>query len=191
MPFFLKVLVVTLLGTALGLLLTEAAVERGFLFGRVAQGPWTAWPATGSPKIDPYARAVLARTGLVPMSSDEGLAFLAANDAEGRPLEGACDYALEGPDPAARFWSLGLFDPRGDVTANAVDRYALTSQDVVRLDNKVGVAVSAIPQPGNWLPAPSTGRFTLLLSLYESTLGAALSSKPDFALFQLRRVACR
>jgi hypothetical protein len=188
--FFLKVLVVIALGMVLGLSATRASIDKGFLFGAVRDGPWTAWTTVGSNTIDPYARAVVVSSGLLPLGTDEGLAFYATADSNGRPLDGACDYTVEGNDPPARFWTLGLFDRRGTPVANAADRYALSSQDVLRRDDtRVMVAVSPSARPGNWLPAPPKGRFTLMLSLYESNSGIA--SAAEAALPVIRRGACR
>ena len=88
------------LGVALGLALTWAAVERGYGFGAVKAGPWTAWPRTGSPDADPYARAVLSRSAEIPLALAEGLTFTATSDSGGVPLDGACRYTLSGAPTA-------------------------------------------------------------------------------------------
>ena len=192
MSFFLKVLVVIALGMVLGLSATRAAIDRGFIFSALRDGPWTAFTNVGSPGIDPYARAVLARTGILPLGTDEGLAFIAKVDGRGRPLDGACDYVLDGTDPPGRFWTLGLFDLRGAPIPNPANRYALSSQDVLRLDGtRLAVSVSSSAQPGNWLPAPPRGRYALMLSLYESNLSSGITNATDPVLPDIRRVACR
>ena len=191
MSFVLKALLAVALGTALGLWATQAAVNRGFLFGAVAVGPWIAFPTVGSPTIDPYARAVVARTAFAPIGADEGLAFFAASDSDGRLLTGACDYLLESDELTARFWSLSLFDRSGRVVPNPAGRHAITSQTVVRLDHKIEVAVAPDIQPGNWLPSPSRGFFTLVMSLYESSSGTATATAADTSLPAIRRGKCR
>ncbi len=192
MTFFLRVLVVIALGMVLGLWSARAAVDGGFLFGALHDGPWTAWTTVGSPAIDPYARAVLVRAGVLPLGADEGLAFSATTDGSGRALDGACDYTLEGTDPPARFWSLGLFDRRGAPVANAANRYALSSQDVLRIDGSgLAIAVSSEAHPGNWLPSPSRGPFVLMLSLYEANLGNGIASSAEPTLPSIRRLTCR
>ena len=190
MSFVLKALLAVILGTALGLGATQAAVHRGFLFGAVAAGPWIAFPTVGSPNVDPYARAVLAHTAYVPIGADEGVAFSAVRDGDGRPLDGACEYVLDSGELTARFWTLGLYDRAGRTVANAADRYNLTSQDVVRLDHHIAIAVASSVQPGNWLPAPSRGPFVLVLSLYESSGGTAANAVTETTLPTIRRGAC-
>jgi hypothetical protein len=72
---FLKGGLAALIGIALGLAVTFVTLERGFGFGAVQAGPWTAWPRVGASDIDPYARAVLSRTGEIPLAAAQGIAF--------------------------------------------------------------------------------------------------------------------
>ena len=60
-----------------GLGATWLALTRGTAFGAVSIGAWPAWPKTGTADIDPYARAVIARTGRLPIGSGDGVAFFA------------------------------------------------------------------------------------------------------------------
>lgn len=191
MTFVLKALLAVAIGTFLGLWATQAAVNGGFLFGAVVAGPWIAFPTVGSPTIDPYARALLARTAFAPVAADEGVAFFARRDSDGRVLTGRCDYTLRSDEPAARFWSIGLFDGTGYVVANAADRYAITSQNAVRLDRRITIAVAPDIQPGNWLPSPRSGDLVLVATLYEPSSGTALATASDTVLPVIKRGACR
>jgi len=78
-PFdkYLRASSVMLSGLALGFVLTAAALNSGYGFGPLRVGPWTAWPQTGGPDIDPFARAALARRGEAPLGKDQGLMFVA------------------------------------------------------------------------------------------------------------------
>ncbi len=89
---FLRGGLAALIGVALGLAVTFVTLERGFGFGAVRAGPWTAWPRVGGSDIDPYARAVLSRTGEIPLANAQGIAFYARVDDSGAPLSGSCDY---------------------------------------------------------------------------------------------------
>ena len=51
------------IAAAIGLGMTWIALTRGTAYGGVTIGAWTAWPKNGTPGIDPYARAMVARTG--------------------------------------------------------------------------------------------------------------------------------
>ena len=189
--FIFKALLVVAIGTALGLWATAATTNRGFLFGAVASGPWSAYPTAGSPAIDPYARAAIARSAYLPIGTDEGLSFVAARDDARQTLDGRCSYAIESGELPARFWTLGLYDRAGRPLANPAGRYAMTSQDVVRVGGRIAIAVAPEIRPGNWLLSPATGPFVLVLVLYEANGGTAANAATDVVLPTIRREGCR
>ena len=190
MALMLKVLFTVMLGTALGLGATAIAINRDFPFGGITSGPWIAHPTIGAPAIDPYARAILARTAFVPVGADEGIAFHAATDTEGRPLLGNCEYRLDSADPSSRFWTLGFFDRRGAPVDTVAGRRVLTSQDVLRIDGRVPVVIAADVRDGNWLPGPQTGPFTLVYTLYEPIGGTGSAAAFEAGLPDIRRTGC-
>jgi hypothetical protein len=171
---FLKGALAAVIGVALGLAVTFVTLERGFGFGAVQAGPWTAWPRVGASDIDPYARAVLSRTGEIPLASAQGIAFYARTDNTGAPLSGSCDYVISGAVPAARFWTLTLTDVSGRLVENPAHRYAFTSSEILRRsDNSFAIAVAPAARPGNWLPSESGKRFVLVLKLYDAIASAS------------------
>ena len=88
MAQLLKMILTVVAGIALGLAATFFTVERGLGFGAVRAGPWTGWPKTGAKDADPYARAVLSRTGELPLGIAEGLTFIARGLQPGTPFDG-------------------------------------------------------------------------------------------------------
>ena len=58
-----------------GLGATWFALTQGQAFGGLTVGAWTAWPRHGTAGIDPYARAMVARSGELPIGSGDGVAF--------------------------------------------------------------------------------------------------------------------
>ena len=48
------------------------------------------------------------------------------------PLDGRCDVVVSGVTPAARFWTLTLYDQKGHLVANSLQRYGFTSQEIIR-----------------------------------------------------------
>jgi hypothetical protein len=133
---------------AVGLGATYLTLTRGAAFGALTIGSWTAWPKTGTADADPYARATIARTGQLPVALGDGVSFTAQTDDSGKLLDGRCDIVLSGVTPAARFWTLTLYNTEGGLVANSVDRYAL----VLRFyDTAVGVSTKA----GRELPMPA------------------------------------
>src|SRR5262249_28669421 len=180
-----------LIAAGVGLGATYLAMTRGIAFGAVKIGTWTAWPKTGTPDIDPYARAVIAHTGELPTGSGDGVAFFARTDDAARPLDGRCEVALKGITPAARFWTLTLYDPAGQLVENAAGRYGFTSQEIVRrADGNFEIAVSPGARPGNWLPTGGAERYILVLRLYDTPVGVATPSAREAAMPSITTEAC-
>src|SRR5258708_29107270 len=75
----------------IGLGATWLALNEGIAYGGITIGAWTAWPKNGTPGIDPYARAMVARSGELPVGSGDGVTFYARADDAARPLDGPCD----------------------------------------------------------------------------------------------------
>jgi hypothetical protein len=163
-----------LIAAATGLGATWFALTHGTAFGAVTIGAWTAWPRTGTPGIDPYARAAFARSGAVPVGAGDGVAFVATADDARRAFDGRCDTVIKGTTPAARFWTLTLYDPDGRLVANSAGRYGFTSQEIVRqADGSFEVIVAPRARPGNWLPTGGAEHYVLVLRLYDTPVGAA------------------
>ena len=188
---FVKSLLAATIGVVLGLTATWFAVERGHGFGAVSSGPWTSWPKTGSRGADPYARAIIARTGEAPLGLAEGLSFTARADETGTALNPACDYVVTDPIPSARYWTITAMTPRGALIQNAADRFGLTSAEIVRdMRGRFEITVSRQARPGNWLPLGETQEFVLVLRLYETPLSSASSSIGTTPMPQIKRVRC-
>ena len=165
--------------------------ERGPFFGRMAVGPWTAWPAAGSPDADPYAVAWLARTGEVPLGAGEGLAFTARVDQAGDPLDTRCIYRIDGQTPAGRLWTLAAYDSNDRLMANAARRTGFTSREILRRpDGSFAITVSRDVQAGNWLPITGDGPYSLTLRVYDTplTTGGEVS---DTMMPRIVREGCR
>lgn len=174
MRLLLGLLFAFTVATLVGLGTTWFALTQGTAFGAITIGAWTAWPKTGTASVDPYARAAIARNGELPIGSGDGVAFFASIDDRGRPLDGRCEVTLSGSTPQARFWTLTLYDPEGQLIANSVERQGFTSQEVVRqTDGSFVIAVAPRARPGNWLPTGGVERFVLVLRLYDTPVGVA------------------
>lgn len=169
-------------GLALGLLATVMSLNSGYGFNALQVGPWTAWPSVGGADVDPYARAVVSRTGEAPLGRDQGLAFVAQQDSSGAPLDGACDYIVVDSMPPARFWTLSLASPGGALLSNASGRYGFSSVDVLRREGGgFEVAVAREARSGNWLSPGAARSFVIMLRLYEAPLD--VDSRPDLQSF--------
>jgi hypothetical protein len=176
---------------AVGLGLTYFALTRGAAFGALTIGSWTAWPKTGTADADPYARASIARTGQLPVALGDGVSFTARSDDAGKPLDGRCDVILSGVTPAARFWTLSLYNNEGELIANAIDRYGFSSQEILRrADGSFEIAVSPRANPGNWLPTAGVDRYTLVLRLYDTAVGVATKAGREVPMPAIETRGC-
>jgi hypothetical protein len=92
----------------------------------------------------------------------------AETDSDGRPLTGGCVYLVTSTAALPRWWSLGIVESA--TAGDALQTTADSDTAVHEADGSVKVAVATDPQPGNWLKAPDSRRFTLIYS--------ALSSSP-------------
>ncbi len=188
---YAKAAIVALAGVAIGLAATYVSTAGVHLFGAAASGPWTAWPKTGAMEADPYARAAIARRAEVPLGNGEGVAFIARTDSAGAPLDGACDYVIEGQPPVARFWTLAVYTPSGRLIGEAPGRRELTSSDVLRGPNgEAAIVVAPTARAGNWLAAPKGRPFALALSLYDVAASPTRTSLEALALPTIRKGDC-
>lgn len=146
--------------------------------GALTVGQWTAFPKIGAPDADPYAKARVAREGVLALGSAEGVAFVATRDQDGRRLRLECTYRVEGATPPSRFWTLfadgsaAPADVRSGAGLPALNSWSMARQP----DNSVRVTVSPQPAPGNWLGVAGSGPMTLVLTVYDAALSRDVSA---------------
>ena len=180
------------IAAAIGLGATWIALTEGTAYGGVSIGAWTAWPRTGTPGIDPYARAMVARSGELPIGSGDGVAFFARSSDDGRMLDGRCDVVVAGTTPQARFWTVTLYDPDGRLVPNSVQRQGFTSQELIRRsDGSFEITAGPRARPGNWLPTGGVERYVLALRLYDTPVGMATRTARDAPMPSISQKACQ
>src|ERR1700745_4205053 len=101
-----------------GLGTTWMTTTKGTELGTLTIGAWTARPRTGTADVDPYSRASIARSRELAVGAGDGVAFSATTDDRKKPLDGRCDVIVSGVTPAARFWTLTLYDRKGRLGAH-------------------------------------------------------------------------
>jgi hypothetical protein len=179
------------IATIVGIGTTWMTATRGTDLNTLTIGAWTARPRTGTADIDPYARAAIARSGELPVGTGDGVAFAASTDDRKRPLDGRCDVVVSGVTPAARFWTLTLYDSKGYLVANSLQRYGFTSQEIVRsADGSFEVRIAARSRSGNWLPTAGLDRYSLMLRLYDTPVGVATRTQRDAPMPAIATVSC-
>ena len=191
MRLLLVALLALVLAAAVGLGSTWMTTTRGTELGTLTIGAWTARPRTGTVEIDPYSRATITRNGELPIGTGDGIAFTASTDDRKKPLDGRCDIVVSGVTPPARFWTLSLYDTKGRLVANALQRYGFTSQEIVRgADGGFEIRVASRARAGNWLPTGGIERYSLMLRLYDTPVGVATRTKRDAPMPQIATVGC-
>jgi hypothetical protein len=180
-----------ILAAAIGLGATWLTLSRRVAFGAMTIGTWTAWPKSGSIEIDPYARANIARTGELPVGAGDGVAFYARTDDTGDVLDGRCTFVISGMTPAARYWTLTLYDRQGRLVANAIDRHGFTSAEILRdATGRFVINVGPRARSGNWLPSGGIERFVLVWRLYDTPIGVASTTTKEGPMPAVVRKSC-
>ena len=184
-------LLALIVATGVGLGATWMTATRGTELGTLTIGAWTARPRSGTNEIDPYARASIARSGELPVGTGDGIAFTATTDDAKKPLDGRCDVVIKGVTPAARFWTLTLYDTKGRLVGNTLQRYGFTSQEIVRAsDGAFEIRVASRSRAGNWLPTGALNRYVLMLRLYDTPVGVATRTQRDAPMPAIVTVGC-
>lgn len=190
MRLLIDIAIAIAVAVVLGVSTAWIAVERGFLFGAISSGAWTAWPGAGSKDADPYSLATLARTGEVPLGAGEGIAFTTRTDSAGEPLDTACTYEVVGQTPAARMWTLTAYDGDGRLMVNAARRTSFHSREILRRpDGSFVITIAPDVMAGNWLPIARADRLQLVLRLYDTPLTTG-SRLADLVMPEVRKVSC-
>jgi hypothetical protein len=180
-----------MLAAAIGLGATWLTLTRGVAFGSLTIGAWTAWPKSGSVDIDPYARATIARTGELPIGAGDGVAFYAHTDDSGNVFDGRCTFVISGITPAARYWTVTLYNAQGRLVANTIDRHGFTSAEIVRdADGRFAISVGPRARPGNWLPSGGIEQFVLVWRLYDTPIGVASLTTKEGPMPAVVRKGC-
>jgi hypothetical protein len=169
-------------------------VERGSALITRTTGAWVLWVNAGRPDADPYTRAHFSRLGSLPLSSTAIYTWEARNDDEGQKLHSSCEYALQGDGLEGDWWSLAVFDDRGNLIPNPSDRYAYNASTIaLGPDGSYIVTLARDARPGNWLPTSGAGRLVLVLTrpaprpnATPTEVQAAYRGLPA-----IRRIACR
>jgi hypothetical protein len=188
-PFLIAIALVIAFGG--GIWSTRMALDATVGFGAIKLGPWEAFPEAQTVDADPYAKSHRANAGRLLYASAEGLAFTAAVDSSGAPLNGGCSYRISGRTPAARFWTLFSI-AAGEPAASARSDLptALNSRTVLRnSDSSFEISVASSAQAGNWLAVPAARPFRLVLTLLD-TPTAGSSGLIDLAMPGIEKIGC-
>ena len=112
-------------------------------------------------------RAIIAKEGLLALSSREAINFFLDRDENNRPLDESCVYELNGRPLDARWWSVTLYADDGFLAQNSDNAASI---DASRVGNSGPWRARIAPVQGNapfWLSSRSARRsFSLMLRIY-------------------------
>lgn len=129
---------------------------------------------------DYNVRAFVSLIGLGALPPEEAAYPNAAKDGEGQPLSGKHAYRIHfdagKTPPVDAFWSLTVYDEKGFLIENPIDRYTIGDRDALTFssDGSLDILIQHERPEGNisnWLPAPADD-FAVTMRLY--------LPKPDF-----------
>jgi hypothetical protein len=169
-------------------------IEAGSRLSTRTSGSWTTWTTAGRPDADPYTRAHTIRNALLPISSTLELTYQAKADNRGGRMHAGCEYVIVMGGLEGAWWSLAAFDSQGRLLQNPAERYAFTSDSVMREpDGRAIITLARDARPGNWLPIGGGSRINLILTVQDAAYAAAVydtghASRP---LPPIQRIACR
>lgn len=171
MPFIFNLLMTLIIAGVIGLGSAWLAVRDGAGIEIVRDGPWETWISAGNPDADPYTKAMLARTGRIPMASGEAINFRAVTDSKGNPLDGRCAYLIVGGELDSRWWTLTVTDESERLIENTPNRYAFNSINVLRNnDGSFNIQLAPSARSGNWIPTGGQTTMILTLRLYDTPM---------------------
>ena len=158
---------------------------------RIQINQWQSDWNIGSTQADPYLRAHVARFGLLALSKQEAVYFIATEDDAGQTLTEACDYRVFiGPMPAD-WWSVTLYDGQGYLGMNGHNAHAF---DATKADSSAAEFDISPNTPASgvaWVSSKNTGQFGLMLRLYKPS--ATLLAQPETELSppKITRLECK
>ena len=134
----------------------------------------------GSYGTDYQLRAVVAEMGLGAFSSDQAIFASSLTDRSMQPLNGSTAYVLHmtAAPPANEGWSVTVYNVKGALIPNAIDRYQFSNASSLTQNADGSVDIYCQPvQPANaalaqnWLPTASGQGFEVIWRL--------IAPKPD------------
>jgi hypothetical protein len=107
---------------------------------------------------------------LFALPSEEAVYLFAADDNEGKRLNGSNNYEIKGNinDIKAEYWSITAYASDLYLIPNEANRYSF-NRDNLQTDNagNFTIHLSAAKSEGNWLPLKTGGKFQLVLRIYK------------------------
>jgi hypothetical protein len=189
--FLLHLLLLLVVALGVGFGLSWYALSDGRLFGASQYGPWVTWTRAGAPEPDPYTRAFITRNAALQLGQAEGLTLVATTDSDGRRLDRACRYRVDGNTPTATFWTLIPVDEHDASIARPDGPPGFHSSRIARAnDGSMQLHFSKALAPLNWIELTGDGLFSLVLTLYDTVIFSGVGSTETATLPSIIRESC-
>jgi hypothetical protein len=120
-------------------------------------------------------RAVISQVGLGAFVSDQAMYAMAWSDSSGTALAGSAAYVLHlaTPPPTTEGWSLTVYNLKGGLVQNTMNRYAFTNVSTLsrNADGSIDFYLQTTQptnptQAANWLPTPAGQGFEVTWRLF-------------------------
>ena len=179
-------------GLASALTFTGLLSERIRLGDSVVIDGWYSNWSIGTPVLDPYTKAWVARYGLFALRRDEAVYFNTRQDVDGRSFKEDCTYAISIEDQPGEWWSLTVYNAEGFLPRNADDHLSFDAMKAEELQTRE-VVLSASKPTGEkigWISTSGAGNFDLTFRVYLPTPEAIKAPAAHFQLPEVTRVSC-
>lgn len=169
-----------MLAVTVGVWSSRFMIARGSPLSTDTYGPWQQWRSIGRESADPYTKAHIVTTGKLRISADSAGIFEARTDSQGARLHSSCNYVVEGANMRGLWWSLAVFDAKGNLISNDADRYEFTADTIAPNPNGSFVlTLGRDARPGNWLPTSGAGRLVLVLTVLDPATGLSSEERAE------------
>ncbi len=93
--------------------------------------------------------------------------------------------------PPARFWTLTLYDQKGHLVANSLQRYGFTSEEIIRgADGIFEIRIASRVARGKLAADRRDRALSLMLRLYDTPVGVATRTQRDAPMPSIAIVGC-
>jgi hypothetical protein len=159
----------------LAITMTKEKIAEEVAADRASENGWSVIrDSIGVYRTNYPLRAAVSMIGLGALPPEEASYPSAINDINKQTLSGEYAYLIHfeagQTPPVDAFWSLTMYDQRGFLVDNPIQRYAIGDRDDLyfNADGSLDIWIQkALPSEANinWLPAPA-GQFALAMRLY-------------------------
>jgi hypothetical protein len=176
-------------GLALGVGAAVQQIRTSALGDEIRIGPWSTGRDIGTVDASLATRATVALRGLLALPKEEARYFTARTDSAGNALLGRCTYVITGAMPAARWWSITIYDREGWLIANSRNRHSIGSVATTTNSSATDIVIGLGSEGPDGIDPETSGPFELTLRLYRPS-GVVADNPADAVLPEIESRGC-